>query len=51
MIAEAMATLGYGNRFGRGVLRARDALRRNGNPEAQFRLDPSFVLATIPGKG
>ena len=50
VIAEAMATLGYGNRFGRGVLRTREALRRNGNPEAQFRLDPSFVLATSPGK-
>ena len=50
VIAEAMASLGYGNRFGRGVLRAREALHRNGNPEAQFRLDPSFVLATSPGK-
>ena len=50
VIAEAMATLGYVNRFGRGVLRAREALRRNGNPEARFRFDRSFVLATIPGK-
>ena len=50
VIAEAMATLGYGNRFERGVLRAREALHRNGNPEARFRFDPSFVLATIPRK-
>ena len=50
VIAEAMATLGYVNRFGRGVLRAREALHRNGNPEARFRFDRSFVLATIPRK-
>ena len=47
VIAEAMATLGYVNHFGRGVIRAQDALRRNGNPEAEFTFDPSHVLATI----
>ena len=50
VIAEAMATLGYGRRIGNGVLRAREALRRNGNPEARFRFDRSFVLARIPRK-
>ena len=50
VLAEAMATLGYVNRFGRGVFRAQDALRRNGNPEAKFHFEPSFVLVTIPGK-
>ena len=50
VIAEAMATLGYVNHFGRGVLRAQEALRRNGNPEAEFTFEPSHVLATIRRK-
>ena len=50
VIAEAMATLGYVNHFGRGVIRAQDALRRNGNPEASFTFEPSHVLATIRSK-
>ena len=50
VIAEAMATLGYVNHFGRGVIRAQEALRRNGNPEATFTFDPSHVLATIESK-
>ena len=47
VIAEAMATLGYVNMFGRGVIRAQEALRRNGNPAAEFRFEPSHVLVTI----
>ena len=47
VIAEAMATLGYVNAFGRGVIRAQEALRRNGNPAAEFAFEPSHVLATI----
>ena len=47
VIAEAMATLGYVNTFGRGVIRAQEALRRNGNPVAEFRFEPSHVLVTI----
>ena len=50
VIAEAMATLGYVNHFGRGVIRAQEALRRNGNPEAEFTFDPFHVLATIKRK-
>lgn len=50
VIAEAMATLGYVNHFGRGVIRAQEALRRNGNSEASFTFDPSHVLATMAGK-
>lgn len=33
--------------FGRGVIRAQEALRRNGNPAAEFRFEPSHVLVTI----
>ena len=48
VVAEAMATLGYVNRFGRGVIRAREALDNNGNPPPEFALDdPTGVLATI----
>ena len=50
VIAEAMATLGYVNHFGRGVIRAQDALRKNGNPEAEFTFEPANVLATIRRK-
>ena len=50
VIAEAMATLGYVNAFGRGVIRAQDALGRNGNPAAEFAFEPSHVLATIRRK-
>ena len=50
VIAEAMATLGYVNHFGRGVIRAQEALRRNGNTEASFTFDPSHVLATMARK-
>jgi predicted HTH transcriptional regulator len=35
------------NRYGRGVLRAKDALEKNGSPAADFSFDPGFVLATI----
>jgi len=47
VIAEALKNLGYVNRYGRGVLRAQEALRRNGSPEAEFEFDQYFVLATI----
>ena len=50
VIAEAMATLGYVNAFGRGVIRAQEALRRNGNPAAEFAFEPTHVLATIRRK-
>jgi len=51
VIAEAMKTLGYVNRFGRGVLRAQDALSKNGSPPAEFAFDLGYVLATIRRRG
>ncbi len=51
VIAEAMKALGYVNRYGRGVLRAQEALAGNGSPPAQFRFDAGFVLATIQKLG
>jgi len=47
VIAEAMKVLGYVNKYGRGVLRAQEALLRNGNPPAEFTFEPTYVLATI----
>ena len=47
VLSGALATLGYVNAFGRGVIRAQEALRRNGNPEAEFTFETSHVLATI----
>ena len=47
---EAICALGYVNHFGRGVIRAQEALRRNGNPEVEFTFDPSHVLASIGSK-
>ena len=51
VIAEAMATLGYVNAYGRGVIRSQDALAKNGNPPAEFVKDePMQFLATIRRK-
>ncbi len=47
VLSEALATLGYVNAFGRGVIRAQELLQRNGNPKVEFRFEPSHVLATI----
>jgi len=47
VLAEALKTLGYVNRYGRGVARAKDALAKNGSPDAEFKFDNGYVLATI----
>ena len=47
IIAEALKALGYVNRYGRGVIRAQEALRLNGSPAAEFAFDHGYVLATI----
>ena len=46
-LAEAMKTLGYVNKFGLGLRRAQDALKRNGNPPAEFLFDSTYMLVTI----
>jgi ATP-dependent DNA helicase RecG len=48
IIAEAMHVLGYVNRFGRGIARARRALADNGSLEPQFDYQTSHFLAIIP---
>lgn len=47
VVAEALKALGYVNRYGRGVLRAQEALQANGSPPAEFQFDAGYVLVTI----
>jgi ATP-dependent DNA helicase RecG len=47
VLAEAMKTLGFVNRFGRGVVRAQEALVKNGNGPAEFQFDPGYVCAVL----
>jgi ATP-dependent DNA helicase RecG len=36
VLAEAAKTLGFANRFGRGIALAKDLLRKNGSPELEY---------------
>lgn len=47
VIAEALKSLGYVNRFGYGVQRAQALLAENGNPPAAFEFDEQSVLVKI----
>jgi len=47
ILAEAMHNLGYVNRFGRGIARARRFLGENGSPAPEFELRTSHFLAVI----
>jgi ATP-dependent DNA helicase RecG len=50
-IAAVLKTLGYVQRFGVGIAEARRALAANGNPELQFQVEPTIVLATVRRAG
>ncbi len=50
VLAEAMKTLGFVEKFGRGVILARAALDQNGNPPPEFAFDSRFVRVTIRAK-
>lgn len=47
VIAEAMKSLGFVNRFGYGVQRAQALLKQNGNPPADFEFDEHSVLVKV----
>ncbi|MGL5927741.1 MAG: RNA-binding domain-containing protein [Dermatophilaceae bacterium] len=47
VIAEAMAALGYVQRFGAGLEIMRRSLEDNGNPAAELVADPSYVAVVI----
>jgi ATP-dependent DNA helicase RecG len=47
VLAEAMKTLGFVNRFGRGVVRAQAAMAKNGNPPPEFEFDHGYVRVVV----
>jgi ATP-dependent DNA helicase RecG len=47
IIAEAMKSLGFVNRFGYGVQRAQALLKENGNPPAEFVFEDQIVLVKV----
>ncbi|CCG03073.1 putative transcriptional regulator [Blastococcus saxobsidens DD2] len=46
-LAGAMKTLGYANRFGRGITRVASALQRNGNPSAEYDITDAYWAVTV----
>ena len=46
-LAAAAKDMGYVQRFGSGIPRARTTLARNGNPPPEFRIEPNFVHVTV----
>jgi ATP-dependent DNA helicase RecG len=46
-LAAAFKVLGYAQRFGAGILIARQALEKNGNPAPEFQIEQNFVAAII----
>lgn len=46
-LAESMRVLGYVQKFGAGIVAARSALNKNGNPPLEFGVDQGHVLATV----
>ena len=46
-VAEAMKNLGFMERFGMGIAKAREALKENGNPPPEFDVQDTFVFAII----
>lgn len=47
LVAEMMHHLGFAQRFGLGVPLARKELAKNGNPEPEFRFEPTQVAVTV----
>jgi ATP-dependent DNA helicase RecG len=46
-LAIAAKMMGFVQRFGSGIPRAQAALQANGNPPAEFRIEPNFVNVTV----
>jgi len=46
-LAAAFKVLGYAQRFGAGILIARQTLEKNGNPPLQFQIEQNFVAAIL----
>lgn len=50
-LAAAMKSLGYVNRFGRGITLVRAALERNGNPPPEFQVEDTYWSVTVSRAG
>jgi ATP-dependent DNA helicase RecG len=46
-LADAMRVMGFVQRFGISIQTARMELKRNGNPDLEFMIEPMNVLATV----
>lgn len=46
-LAAAMKSLGYVNRFGRGITLVRAALEQNGNPPPEFEVEDTYWSVTV----
>jgi len=42
-LADAARSLGFVQKFGSGILRARTALEKNGNPPPEFKAEPTYI--------
>jgi len=49
-LASAFKVLGYAQRFGAGIPIAREALKKNGNPDLEFQIEQNFIAAIIRKK-
>lgn len=47
LLAEAMKTLGFVQRFGVGIQLTRKELSKNGNPDVEFLVEPTAIAATV----
>jgi ATP-dependent DNA helicase RecG len=47
VLAEAMKSMDYVNRYGYGIQRAQALLEQNGNPPPEFEIDDKVFLVTI----
>ncbi len=47
LLAEAMKTLGYVQKFGFGIQIARREMKKNNNPDLEYTIEASRILATI----
>lgn len=46
-LADAMKVMGFVQRFGIGIQTARAEMKKNGNPDIEFQIEPMAVLATV----
>ncbi|MBF0623895.1 MAG: putative DNA binding domain-containing protein [Magnetococcales bacterium] len=50
VLAEALKTMGYVNRFGYGIQRAEALMKDNGNPPLEFEIDDWTFCVTLRGR-